>query len=326
MRIALTGAAGHLGSAILPELHRKGYQIKALIKDSEYAPAGFPVEVIKGDLLEAEILRNLLKDCDGLIHCAAIISINGDPNGLVYKTNVEGTKRVMEMAEDCGIKRVVHISSIHAFKQYPSFEPLDETRVRVDKKAFAYDQSKKAGEEIAISMNQPGMEVLVMNPTSIIGPFDSKPSKMGRVIIDLCNGRLPFVFKGGFDFCDCRDVARAIVNGLTKGRPGENYILGGKWCSFKQLIQLISKASGRKITAFNLPSRVGRIGLPLVHGLAWLKKSEPLYTGEALEAIFAGNRKINSAKAISELDYHIRPLEETLADTFRWFQQKGYLV
>src|ERR1700721_3636698 len=98
MRIALTGATGHLGSAILPELHRRGYQIKVLARGSESSFSGLPVEVIKGDLLDVITVRDLLKNCEGLIHCAALISINGDPYGQVYKTNVEGTRVLMEMA------------------------------------------------------------------------------------------------------------------------------------------------------------------------------------------------------------------------------------
>jgi dihydroflavonol-4-reductase len=326
MKIAVTGAAGHLGAAILPELFKRKYLVKALVKESEYPFTDMPVEIIKGDLLQADISRALMKDCDALIHCAAVISINGDPTGIVHQTNVEGTRLVMEIAKQSGIKRVVHISSIHAYNQRPSFETLDEQREMVNGKAFAYDRSKKAGQEIALTMNQQGMEVLVMNPTSIVGPYDFKPSKMGKVIIDLYSGRLPFVFDGGFDFCDCRDVANAVANALTQGRPGENYLLGGKWHSFKQLVVLLSKASGKKIKAVSFPPFIGKIGLPVVKGLARLNKKEPLYTIEALDAIFAGNRKISSSKAILELGYSIRPFEETIADTFKWFQQKGYLV
>jgi len=326
MKIAITGATSHLGSAILPELFKRNYEVKALVRETQYFFQDMPVEIIHGDLLHAETLHSLMKDCDMLIHCAAVISINGDSSGIVRQTNVEGTKLVMETAKQCGIGRAVHISSIHAFNQRPTDEILDEQRERVNEKAFAYDRSKKAGQEIALSMNQQGMEVLVINPTSIVGPYDHKPSKMGKVIIDLYSGRLPFVFDGGFDFCDCRDVANAIVNALTMGRPGENYLLSGKWYSFGQLVKLISKASGKKIKAVSLPIIFGKIGLPVIKVMASLGKTEPLYTNEALEAIFAGNRKISSAKAIEELGYSIRPFEETIADTFKWFQQNGYLV
>jgi dihydroflavonol-4-reductase len=264
MKIAITGASGHLGSAVLHELIRREYSIKALVKDDARSLAGLALEIINGDLLNTDSLQTLTKDCDTLIHCAAIISVNGDPDRLVYKTNVEGTKLIMETAKQSGIKRVIHISSIHAYNQRPTFEKLDENREKVNAKAFAYDRSKKLGQEIALSVNGQGMEVIVMNPTSIIGPYDYKPSKMGKVIIDLYTGRLPFVFNGGFDFCDCRDVANAIVNGLTMGRPGENYLLGGKWHSLKQVAALLSIASGKKIKPFAFPSIVGKAGLPVV--------------------------------------------------------------
>jgi dihydroflavonol-4-reductase len=203
---------------------------------------------------------------------------------------------------------------------------LDETREQVGQDSFAYDRSKKDGQAIALAMNSSQMEVLVVNPTSIVGPFDHRPSKMGKVIIDLCQGRLPFVFDGGFDFCDCRDVARGIAHAVTMGRGGQCYLLAGKWYSFQDLVRLLAKVSGLNLKTVTLPSFAGKLGLPLITGMAWLTKKEPLYTNEALEAIGSGNRKISSAKAIQELDYQIRPFEETLADTFRWFTENGYLV
>ena len=327
MNIAITGVTGHLGAAVLQELFRKDHSVKALIRyDDTRACEGLPVEMVKGDLHNENALQELMSHCDALIHCAAYISVNGDPQGLVQQTNVTGTYHVMKSAKRYGIKRVIHISSIHAFNQRPTYEILDEKRETVNEKAFAYDHSKKQGQQIALSMNGDGMDVLVMNPTSIIGPYDYKPSRMGKVILDLYSGRLPFVFDGGFDFCDSRDVAKAVVAGLTKGTPGENYLLSGKWHSLLQLTKIFSKVSGKKIRVAALPSFIGRAGLPFVKTIAYLKKKEPLYTIEALEALFAGNRVISSAKAMRELNYTVRPFEETLSDTFNWFQNKGYLV
>jgi len=326
MKVALTGASGHLGSALLQELCKRNIPVKALIRGDDTASfAGLDVEIIKGDLLNPDALKILMSGCDHVIHSAALISINGDRNGLVQLTNVEGTRSVIEKALGCGVKRCVHISSIHAFKQKPSMEVLDEHRVYVDEKAFAYDRSKLAGQQIALDANQKGMEVLVVNPTSIIGPYDHKPSLMGKVIIDMYTGKLPFILNGGFDFCDCRDVARAIVNSLTIGRPGEAYLLGGKWYSIKQLSEILSKVSGKKIKPISLPVILAYTGLPFVKIQALLQKKEPLYTNEALEALFTGNRFICSAKAINELNYTIRPFEQTLGDTLQWFKNKNYL-
>jgi dihydroflavonol-4-reductase len=327
MKVAVTGATGHVGAAVLQELFNRDHSVNALIRyDDTRSCEGLPVQIVKGDLHDENALDELMRNCDALIHCAAFISVNGDHNGLVHRTNVEGTKNIMMGAKRSGIKRVIHISSIHAHNQRPSYEMLDEKRELVNEKAFAYDHSKMQGQQIALSMNGNGMEVLVMNPTSIIGPYDFKPSKMGKVILDLYSGRLPFVFEGGFDFCDGRDVAHAIVNGLIAGRPGENYLLPGKWYSLLQLTRLFSKACGKKIRVIALPSFIGKAGLPFVRAIAYLKKKEPLYTNEALEALFAGNRFISSEKANRELNYSIRPFEETLRDTFNWFQNNGYLV
>ncbi len=326
MKIALTGAAGHLGAALLQELCSRNYSVKALVRDQDIRSCkNFPVEIVYGDLMDHGILTSLFKDCDAVIHCAAIISVNGDPDGMVRKVNVLGTQMVLDLANSAGIKRCIHISSIHAYQQQPTFETLDEQRSFVDEKAFAYDQSKLKGQKLALEANETGMEVIVINPTSIIGPSDFKPSLMGKVIIDLYKGRLPFIFDGGFDFCDDRDVANAIANSLTMGRPGESYILGGKWHSLKQLTQFLSTASSKKINPIALSLLTAKIGLPVIKLLSIIKKQDPLYTIEALEALFYGNRCITSEKAKLELNYSIRPFEETIYDTFYWFKNNGYL-
>jgi dihydroflavonol-4-reductase len=243
----------------------------------------------------------------------------------VQKTNIEGTRNVMEAAKTCEIKRVIHISSIHAYQQKPIHDSLDEFREKTNEQAFAYDRSKKESETLALSFASASMDVLVMNPTSIIGPHDYKPSKMGRAIIELCTGKLPFILSGGFDFCDGRDVSVAVVNALSMGRNGESYLLSGKWHSIRDVPSMLSAASGQKINVINLPLFLGWVGLPFITLYGRLRKEEPLYTNEALVAIADGNRCISSAKACTELKYHARSLEETLRDTYNWFLENRYL-
>jgi dihydroflavonol-4-reductase len=326
MKVALTGAAGHLGAAVLQELSGRNIPVKALIRDIDTrACTDLPVEIIKGDMLHTGVLSNLMQDCDTVIHSAALISVNGDPKGLVHKTNVAGTQLAIDTALQAGIKRFIHISSIHAYRQKPSLEILDEQREPVTENAFAYDRSKQAGKEIALAANNRGMEVIVIHPTSIIGPYDFKPSLMGKVLIDLYKGKLPFIFNGGFDFCDCRDVANAIVNAASMGKPGEAYLLAGKWHSLKELAQCLSAAALKKINPVALSSTTAKFGLPFVKLLAGIQKKEPLYTVEALDALFTGNRLISSEKARAALGYTTRSFQETVYDTFLWFKNNGYL-
>ncbi|HMX36839.1 MAG TPA: NAD-dependent epimerase/dehydratase family protein [Ferruginibacter sp.] len=327
MKLALTGASGHVGAALLHETQRRNIPVKALVRDTGVAwMKNLPVTLVPGDLFSKQALDELVSGCDVLIHGAAYISVNGDPRGLVHQTNVDGTRAVVEAAIRGGVKRFIYISSIHAFKQEPSGELLDETRAPVDDSAFAYDRSKYAGQQIALEANNHGMETIVVNPTSIIGPYDFKPSLLGQVIIDLYRGKLPFVFDGGFNFCDCRDIAGGILNACTLGRPGELYLLGGKWYSLKQLVGYLSAASGKNIRVAALPEWVAKAGLPFVELWGKIRRQEPQYTIEAIEALFRGNRCISSEKAMRELNYQHRPLEETIRDTVEWFANKGYLV
>lgn len=326
MKVALTGAAGHLGAAVLQELLLKKFSVKALVRDPRSAALkSQPVELIHGDLFQQETREQLMEGCDAVIHCAALISVNGDPHGLVHKTNVTGTRIALETARNAGVKRFIQISSIHAYRQEPCFSALNEEREPVDTDGFAYDLSKQAGKELALAANNKDFEVLVLHPTAIIGPHDHKPSRMGKVIMDLYRGRLPFIFNGGFDFCDSRDVATAAVNALHKGTPGEAYLLSGKWHSLKELAQMLSQATGKHIKPVCLSPAVAKMGLPFVTLLSRLQKKEPLYSNEALVALFSGNRYICSDKASEKLDYQTRPLSETIRDTIAWFQNNNYL-
>lgn len=326
MKVAITGATGHIGGVIVRELLNRGHTVKALVRGHDTKSLdGLEVEKIQGDLHDQLALERLMNSCEALIHAAALISIDGDMKGLVHRTNVAGTRQVMEAAKADGVKRVIHISSVHAYAQHPLDAIFDEHRAPAGDNTFAYDRSKRDGQALALSYASSDMEVLVVNPTSVVGPFDFKPSKLGQAIINMSTGKLPFVFKGGFDFCDGRDVAHAIVNALTMGRSGEAYLLGGGWCSLSEFGQILSEISTYKNKPFALPTILGWIGLPFIYSFARLTKAEPLYTNEALVAVAEGNRHINCAKAKTELQYSARPLRESLHDTYHWFSENGYL-
>ncbi len=326
MKVAITGATGHLGGVIVRELLHRAHTLKVLVRGHDTKSLdGLDVEKIQGDLHDRTALKHLMESCDALIHAAALISIDGGMKGLVHRTNVEGTRNVMDAAKGAGIKRVIHISSVHAHTQHPLDEILDEQRAPANDHTFAYDRSKRDGQALALSYASADMGVLVVNPTSVISPFDFKPSKMGQAIINMSTGKLPFVFKGGFDFCDGRDVATAIVNALTMGRSGEAYLVGGSWHSLSEFGQILSEVSTKKNKPIVLPTYLGRMGLPFINLFARMTKAEPLYTNEALAAVSEGNRHISYTKAKVELRYTSRPLRESLSDTWSWFSENGYL-
>jgi dihydroflavonol-4-reductase len=326
MKIAVTGAAGHLGNLIVRELLKRGYAVNALVRSKNPGSlAALPVCLITGDIDNQNALAELMQGCHGVVHAAAVISIAGGMNGLVHRTNVSGTKQVMDAARKAGVKRVIHISSIHAFRQAPVGEVLDEKRALAGAESFAYDQSKSESQKIALSYASGDMDVLVMCPTSVVAPFDFKPSKLGTALIQMCSGKLPFVFRGGYDFCDGRDIAFAVANGLTKGENGNAYILGGSWCDLDTLYMMVTEAAGKPKRPYIIPTSLAYAGMPFVTIQSRLTRKDPLYTHEAIVAVTQGNKHISIEKAKSGLDYQPRPLAQTIQDTYSWFRENGYL-
>lgn len=326
MKVAITGATGHLGGAIIRELVIRGIEVHALVRQKDQCPLLHPhVQYKLGSIENPATLSELVQGCDGFIHAAGLISIDGDAGGRVWDVNVKGTQHCLTAAREAGIRRFVHISTIHVFEQLPFRDQLNENRVNVGSGATAYDKSKLEGERLALSYLSPDMEVIIINPTAVIGPYDDKPSRMGQALIRMYKGYLPFAFPAGFDFVDSRDVASGIVNALMMGRAGENYILGGRWAPLKDLNAHVGTFKGQKLRTLEVPFALGYLGLPFVRGMSMLSKSPPLYTGEALRTLKEGNRMISSAKAEKELKYTSRPLFDTIRDTMQWFAENGYL-
>ncbi len=325
MKVALTGACGHIGISIMEELQKRGHTVKALaFNDTSYLDKK-GIEYVKGHVNERADMENLLNGCDALIHSAAVISINGDKGGIVRKVNVEGVRNVMQTALDKKLQRVVHISSIHAYNALPKAELLDENRNYVDSTAFAYDQSKRDGQLIVKEMVSKGLPAIILNPTSVTGAPENKLSYQGKAILDIYLGKIPAIFNGGFDWVDVRDVSSSVCNALTMGRIGENYLLSGKYYSMRDIINIISEVKGEKIKIPTIPAWTARAGLPFVKIQSKITGKEPLYTNESIEVLINGNQKVSHQKAKSELDHNPREFKETVRDLIQWFKENGYI-
>jgi dihydroflavonol-4-reductase len=324
-KIAITGASGHIGTVLVPKLISKGFRIKALVYRDSISFDSDRIERVKGSLKDANSLKELVSGCKIVIHCAARISINSNKDPLVYEINVSGTKNIFTAARNQGVKRFIHLSSIHAFDQLTREEVLNESTQFCSDRAPLYDRSKRDSEKFILGEKTDGMEVIVINPTSVIGPHDIKPSLMGKAIMDIYNRKVPMLIKGGFDFCDVRDVADGIISSIEKGRSGEKYLLSGSWHSLKDLQNFIisMKESNAKLPV--LPIWFARIGLPFIRFWSYMKHKEPLYTKESILALAEGHKNINSKKAEEELGYVCRPVKDTIRDSVQWFRQAGKL-
>ncbi len=324
MKVAVTGANGHLGANVVRALIEAGHGVIAMVRRGTDTNSldGLDIEIRHGDVLDPDSLVRAFKDASHVINLAAVISISGDKDGLVSRTNVGGPTNVAEACKTLGVKRMVHVSSIHAFVSNPEMPVVDENATRPGAKAFAYDRSKYQGEQAALKAAADELDIIILNPTGIIGPHDHGTSFTGKMLQQMFEGRLPALVNAGFDWVDVRDVAQACVAALIQGRPNENHILSGRYATIPELAALCEKTSGTKAPKIALPIWVATLGLPFLASWSKLTCSPPLYTWESLMILKDANRNVSSAKAASELGYSARPLEQTIADCYQWYSRE----
>ncbi len=325
MKIAVTGANGHVGVNLCKILLEQGHQVNALTHLHDQGIKHLPVCIMQGDLLDKKSLISLLTDVDVVFHLAAKISISGDHDGMVSRINAEGTINILEAAVECKIKRFIHFSSIHAFQQNPKGQLLDESRPLVEHEGMAYDRSKAAGERAVMEAVKKGLDALVLCPTAIIGPGDPEPSMVGKAIADIYNFKMPSLVPGGYNWVDVRDVVAAAVTAIEKGRTGEKYLLSGNWHSLQELSAMIGFHSGRKTVKLVVPMWVAWTGLPFIYLYSKISGTKPTYTRESLIILSEGNRMISNARAKKELNFNPRPLTESIRDLLTWFRDNKYI-
>lgn len=322
MKIAVTGASGHVGANLCRELLRQGHQVKALVHHDTRALQGLQVEQVPGDLTESKSLHSLCKDTEVVFHLGALISVNGDKARL-EKINVHGTENLINVILQSNVKRMIHFSSIHALDNFPLDEPMNESRPLVPNAAMMYEATKARADRMVLDRVNDGLDAVIINPTAIVGPYDFKPSLVGQVLIRLYKGTLPALVPGGYDWVDVRDIVQAVIRAMTDGRKGERYILSGNWVSVRDLARMLEGVTGRKMVRLTVPTSLARLGVPFIKAYSMVTGQHPLYTYQSLEVLMNGNRMISHEKARKELGYAPRPLQDTLRDAISWYKEHG---
>ena len=233
---------------------------------------------------------------------------------------------MLEVCKQQNIKKLIHISSVHAVLELPHETPFDETRSYKQKGSFAYDYSKATGEQIilnAIKKNE--IEGFVLRPSSIVGPHDYKPSELGKALLDFYKQKIPALPEGGYNFIDIRDISKAVVESIDKGKNGEIYLLSGKYYSLKELASIIQKVSEKKMPKRITPFWLLKSVLPFIKLYSKISGGAPLFSIESISALKYGHPNMANTKAQQEFGLQIRPLEETIADYFEW-QKKQKVI
>lgn len=318
MKVAVTGASGHVGINLCRQLTIQGDEVSVLAHKNFDKLTGLNVEIIRGDLFDHESLLHLFEGVEVVFHLAAKIAIDQKDTDAVFRTNVEGTANVIEACKSAGVKKLVHFSTIHTLQ---SFDQLNENNPLVARSNFVYEHSKADAERLVVAAAAEGLDAVILNPTAIIGPYDYQPSYLGQALIKIYRNQLPMLVPGGYDFVDVRDVADAAIKAAKPGRSGERFILGGHWLSLKDLSIRIGELFNRKTPTFLAPTWVAKVGLPFIQGWAKFSGTHPLYTAESLVILKSACKNISHLKATKELGYVPRPMDETLKDTFTWYKE-----
>jgi dihydroflavonol-4-reductase len=327
MKALVTGATGFVGSAVARRLEREGHRVRVLVRrgSDRRNLKGLNAEVVEGDLIDDNSLLLACHGCDAVFHVAADYRLWTLDPGDLYHTNVEGTRLLLQAAKKTGVRRVVYTSSVATLGIPRDGTPGDEsTPVTIDDMVGHYKRSKFMAEELVRSYVNTGVPVVIVNPSTPIGPRDIKPTPTGRIVLDAAAGRMPAYVDTGLNVVHVDDVAEGHWLAYTKGRIGERYVLGGSDMTLREILFEIADIVGRKPPGLRLPH--GMV-LPLVYlaeAMSRFTKSPPFATVEEVR-MSKKHMFFSSAKAQRELGYAPRPSRLALEDAVRWFRDNGYL-
>jgi dihydroflavonol-4-reductase len=316
----VTGGAGFIGSHVVRELLKRNYKVRILAQGNEplFRVTDLPVEIVKGDLLDLELLEKCVAGCDYAFHLAAIHKQWMADYTLMYRVNIEGTRNVMAACLKEGIKRVVYTSTQNVIG-FNSQGPADENTPFLDyKRSSHYTKSKYLAEQEVLKFAEKGLDVIIVNPSGPFGEGDTGPT--GQLVLDFLHQKIPFYFDGWFNVIDVRDLAIGHLLALEKGRKGERYIMGGRDLSIKEFFALLEKLSGIPSPKFRLPKEIALcLGIVLEFIADHLTHRPPKMSVDRVQQR-SRKKLLNVQKAIA-LGLPQTPIEDSLQRSIDWYRQ-----
>jgi len=326
IRAFVTGGTGFIGANLVRLLVQEGYQVRALVRPSSCLDnlRDLDVELVKGDLNHPEVWQQM-EGCQVLFHVAAHYSLLQGDREQLYHHNVLGTRNILAAARKANIERTVYTSSVAAIGVGVPGEIVDEThQSKLEELVGHYKKSKFLAEQEAMQAVQAGQDVVIVNPSSPIGPLDIKPTPTGDIILRFLRRQMPFYLDTGLNFIDVRDVARGHLLALEKGRKGDRYILGHENLTLKQLLDRLAQLTGLKAPQSSVPA-----WLPL--SVAWIDERLLAPLGKAPSVPLDGVRMAHqpmyydASKAVRELGLPQSSILTALKDAVDWFVTHGYV-
>ncbi len=322
----VTGGTGFVGRAVVEALLARERPVRVLARRPQHpALRGLPVEVVQGDLLEPESLRQALQGCDRLFHVAADYRLWVPDPKVMYEINVNGTRSLLRAALAAGVERVVYTSTVGALGNPGDGTPGNEdTPVTLADMVGHYKRSKFLAEQVALEYADRGLPLVVVNPSTPVGPWDSRPTPTGQMIVDFLNGKVPAFLDSGLNLIHVRDVAEGHVLAEAKGRSGEKYILGHVNLTLAEIFTTLAKLSGLPAPRWRLPY-YPVLGLAYLNEFwsTWITRRPPRIPVTAVR-MAKKFMYFDSQKAVGELGLPQTPIETALQEAIAWFRSHGY--
>ena len=327
MKALVTGATGFIGGNLVRELLECGHRVRALVRERSDRRnlAGLDVDEVVGDLRDPVSLQRALDGCEVLFHVAAAYTLWTPDPKLVYETNVAGTRNLLAAALAKGIERVVYTSTESSIGIRRRGDlGTEESTADFHDLPGAYKKSKGMAEKVALEMHREGLPVVVVNPTTPIGPGDVKPTPTGQIIVDFLNGRMPAYVDAGLNLVDVGDVVKGHILALERGRVGERYILGNRNITFREILGLLGQITGRRAPSLRVPLWMALLAAYVDEMIVSRAMGKPPRVPLAGVRAARKYRYFNCSKSIRELGLPQTPIENALERAVRWFRQNGY--
>ncbi|HVO46981.1 MAG TPA: hopanoid-associated sugar epimerase [Steroidobacteraceae bacterium] len=327
MRALVTGATGFVGSAVARALLARGWDVRVLVRPSSDRRnlQSLALQLAEGDLTDAASLIQPLQGCQALFHVAADYRLGAPDPEQLYRVNVEGTRNILRACHAAAVARIVYTSSV-ATMGIPAdgSSGSETTPVGLTDMIGHYKRSKFLAEQLVLDAARTGTSVVIVNPSTPVGPGDIKPTPTGQMILDAAAGRMPAYIDTGLNIVHVDDVAAGHLLAYEKGRVGERYILGGQNMTLREILAEIARLVGRKPPQVRLPRLA-------VLPIAYVAEAFARVTGGSTRVTVEGVRMarkrmfFSSEKAARELGYTWRPPVDALADAIRWLREQGAL-
>jgi dihydroflavonol-4-reductase len=328
MTTLVTGATGFLGSHVARQLVSAGHSVRVLVRSTsnQQALEGLVAERVVGDLQDMASLDRAMKGVRRVFHVAADYRLWTKDPSAIYETNVEGTRRLLEVASQAGVERFVYTSTVAtiAVPSHGGALPNEDTRGNLDQMIGHYKRSKFLAELEAIKAAAAGVPVVIVNPTAPVGPGDWKPTPTGRIILDFLNGKMPAYVDTGLNIVAVEDAAAGHLLAVEKGRVGERYILGARNMTLKQILEALAVITGRPAPRVRLPHAAALAAGYADEFFSRLTGREPRIPVDGVK-MSRHRMFVESDKAQRELGYRPGPVEPALESAVRWYRDHGYV-